>query len=125
MASAANRLAPITRAFLASADDVARLTAPASSDHKTPRQTLYFPIPDDAHAAADDDNGDGDDYAGDEEEDEDLGKLLELFPREQLISFLLSAATRDPRTLHRTPLSASAKLRHFSTASLPNSTELC
>nr|CAD1833591.1 unnamed protein product [Ananas comosus var. bracteatus] len=52
--------------------------------------------------------GDGDNYAGDEEEDEDLGKLLELFPREQLISFLLSAATRDPRTLHRTPLSASA-----------------
>nr|CAD1832686.1 unnamed protein product [Ananas comosus var. bracteatus] len=84
--------------------------SPASSDHKTPRQTLYFLIPDDAPAAADDRDGDDDDYAGDEEEDEDPGKPLELFPRGELISFLRSPATRDPHTLHRTPLSASAEL---------------
>nr|CAD1829358.1 unnamed protein product [Ananas comosus var. bracteatus] len=95
--------------------------SPASSDHKTPRQTLYFLIPDDAPAAADDRDGYDDDYAGDEEEDEDPGKPLELFPRGELISFLRSPATRDPHTLHRTPLSASASStkprRHRSSAS--------
>ncbi|XP_020090230.1 UBP1-associated protein 2B-like [Ananas comosus] len=83
-----------------------------SSDHKTPRQTLYFPIPDDAPAAAGDGDGDGDDYAGAEEEDEDLGKLLEPFPREQLISLLRSAAARDPRTLDEILSAADADPAH-------------
>ncbi|CAL5029780.1 unnamed protein product [Urochloa decumbens] len=72
---------------------------PASSENK-PRGTIYFPITDDPPeptATADEDEDEG---AGDDEDDvEDIGKLLEPLSREQLVSLLRTAAEASPATM--------------------------
>ncbi|KAJ1273020.1 hypothetical protein BS78_06G248200 [Paspalum vaginatum] len=71
---------------------------PASSEHK-PRGTIYFPITDDPPepTAAEEDENAG---AGDDEDDvEDIGKLLEPLSREQLVALLRTAAEANPATM--------------------------
>ncbi|OEL13651.1 UBP1-associated protein 2B [Dichanthelium oligosanthes] len=71
---------------------------PASAENK-PRGTIYFPITDDPPepTAAEEDEDEG---AGDDEDDlEDIAKLLEPLSREQLVSLLRTAAEASPATM--------------------------